>query len=116
MAQLDEVATDAADFIELAQSGEDWAGYVQLLGQGFQIAFGDEWKEALYRERLVVPAALQRQLLDLEGDFPDTWSVLSWRVAIPFLFLRHPEGSPLFTRTEPFDAADVLADQRMGVF
>lgn len=116
LAQLDEMATDAAEFIELAQSGEDWAGYVQLLGQGFEVAFGDEWKEALYRERLVVPTALRRQLLDLEGEFPDTWAILSWRVAIPFLFLRHPKGSPLLTRTQPFDAADVLADQRMGAF
>jgi hypothetical protein len=111
--QLEEVAADAFSVDNVVLTIDGWAGYAQLIGQMFRREFGDQWKEALYRERLIVPKALRARLLDLEGTAPPEWTVLSQRLVWPFLALNKPGTLPGDMRTSTFDADAVLADGRI---
>jgi len=123
LALFDEISADALSLGILVLHPDSWAGYAQTIGTIFKKEFGDQWKDALYNERLIVPSALRTLLLDLEGEVPDEWSFPSWRIAHPFSTLRpllisqlYISESPLCTRSKPLDADTILADQRAASF
>jgi hypothetical protein len=114
MGQLEEVACDAPSLGDLVFSIDGWAEYAQLIGRMFKEKFGEQWKEALYRERLIVPYRIRARLLDLPGAVPPGWSSLSFRLVKPYLSLNRPGSYPGDWRTRPFDTETVLADPRIA--
>lgn len=115
LGQLEEIRCDAAGVTELVLSIEGWAAAAQFISRRFQESFGDRWRDSLYRERLIVPAALRERLLDQRGEAPEEWRSLSWRVAAPFFAIREQVKMPLeHIRSRPFSVPEVLADQRIA--
>jgi hypothetical protein len=63
-----------------------------------------------------VPRALQVQILDQQGYFPDEWAAPSWRLAQPLSILVGGDLPAVFRRFGGFPANEVLADPRMNEF
>ena len=117
LAQLEEVEGDASGAVGFTLPMAAWVRNVQLLvGNKFQEVYGDQWKEHLYRERLIVPAALRSKLFGLEERVPDGWIGPSWRLAHPISLLAKDQPPLLFRRFGDFDADDVLSDRRLNEF
>lgn len=114
MGQLEEVSCDAPSLGSLVFSIDGWAGYARLIGQMFEEKFDEQWKEALCRERLIVPYRIRARLLDLTGPVPAGWSSISFRLVKPYLSLNRPGNYPGDWRSRPFDAETVLADPRVA--
>lgn len=78
------------------------------VGRGYREAFGQEWAERLFHERLLVPAALGPAVLNADApELPTEWGGLSRRLAHPFIALFRPGLSPHLYRATRFETTQL---------
>jgi tetratricopeptide (TPR) repeat protein len=109
LSQWEEIEADAGSMFDSASKrGFDTltpqfrSTIAKLMGEIFRNQVGIGWEERFYRERLLVPTALRRQLLSPDDlPMPSEWEHPSWRVIYPWTIGIKRDKSPHGIRVVP---------------
>lgn len=91
------------------------APYANRIMEQYQARGGMNWRRRFLRERLLVPAGLQRHLLDdlTAPDAPDEWRGLSRRVIRPWMAAYRSSAKPDLWRSVPCPAEELAENPKV---